>query len=282
MMACFLKRGAISMKGIILAGGSGTRLRPMTLAVNKHLLPVYDKPMVFYPLATLMQAGIRDILVITTPADKSIFENLLGDGSALGITLSYAVQQKPEGIAQALIIGKEFIGGEPCALILGDNIFLGDGVQMLLDQAARHKTGACVFAIPVADPQRFGVVAFDKQNKPTQLVEKPAKPISNWAVTGLYFYDGEAVSIAESIAPSARGELEITDLNNVYLERGALDVLRMDESCVWLDTGTPENLLQAGNYVHHTEVQKKIKLADLEGIAHEQGFITETMLKRAV
>lgn len=262
------------MKGIILAGGSGTRLRPMTACVNKHLLPIFDKPMVFYPLATLMQAGIRDILLITTPSDKPIFEALLGDGKPLGIKISYAVQPKPEGIAQAFLIGKTFIGSDRCALVLGDNIFHGPGMQKLLDNAIARKTGASVFAIPVADPQRFGVVEFDAGGKPTQLVEKPQNPKSKWAVTGLYFYDADVVKMAESLKPSARGELEITDLNKAYLDKGLLNVERMDESTAWLDTGTPESLLQAASYVQITEQRQKAKIACLEEIAWRKGFIS--------
>ncbi len=270
------------MKGIILAGGSGTRLRPMTACTNKHLLPVYDKPMIFYPLATLMQAGIRDILLITTPSDKAAFEALLGDGKALGINLSYAVQPKPEGIAQAFIIGRDFIGEDACALILGDNIFHGTGLQPLLNNAIQRKNGASVFAIEVEDPQRFGVVEFDSAGKPVALAEKPKNPRSNWAVTGLYFYDANVVARVNGLRPSARGELEITDLNRAYLDRGALHVERMNSTIAWLDTGTPDSLLQASHYVQMMEDRLKSKIACLEEIAWKQGFITvEQMLAAA-
>ncbi len=270
------------MKGIILAGGSGTRLRPMTTCMNKHLLPVYDKPMVFYPLATLMQAGIRDILLITTPADKAAFEALLGDGQSLGLNISYATQPKPEGIAQAFLIGKDFIAGEPCALVLGDNIFHGAAMQPLLQEAASRAWGASVFAVEVPDPQRFGVVEFDREGKPAELVEKPLIPKSNWAVTGLYFYDAQVVGIAENLKPSARGELEITDLNRTYLQKGQLSVQKMSESIAWLDTGTPDSLLQAASYVQIAEQTHKAKIACLEEIAWKQGFIsTEQMLAAA-
>jgi glucose-1-phosphate thymidylyltransferase len=270
------------MKGIILAGGSGTRLRPMTACVNKHLLPVYDKPMVFYPLATLMQAGIRDILLITTPADKPMFETLLGNGQSLGLSISYAMQPRPEGIAQAFIIGKEFINGEPCALVLGDNIFHGTGMQPLLDEAAQRKNGASVFAIEVSDPHRFGVVEFDRAGQPAEIIEKPAAPLSKWAVAGLYFYDTQVVSIAENLKPSKRGELEITDLNRAYLDKGELFVQKMDETIAWLDTGTPDSLLQAASYVQIAEKKGMTKIACLEEIAWKQGFITtDAMLAAA-
>ncbi|HVY12595.1 MAG TPA: glucose-1-phosphate thymidylyltransferase RfbA [Alphaproteobacteria bacterium] len=269
------------MKGIVLAGGAGTRLRPMTSCINKHLLPVYDKPMVFYPLATLMQAGIRDILLISTPSDLPHFQTLLGDGSSLGLRLSYAEQARPEGISQAFLIGEEFIDGQRCALVLGDNVFHGPGLETHLAKAAQRQNGASVFAMQVKDPQRFGVVSFDEQGRAVLLEEKPRAPKSNWAVTGLYFYDAQVVELAKSLRPSARGELEITDLNKAYLARNALQVERLDNNTAWLDTGTADSLLQAGAYVHEIEQKLGQKIACLEEIAWRQGFITLDEMMRA-
>jgi glucose-1-phosphate thymidylyltransferase len=261
------------MKGIILAGGSGTRLYPVTLAVNKQLLPVYDKPMIYYPLSVLMLAGIRDILVITTPADVAQYKAVLGDGASWGISLSYAQQPSPDGLAQAFLIGREFIGADPVCLILGDNIFFGEGLPTMLREAAAQTRGATVFGYPVHDPERYGVVEFDKDGAAVSLEEKPAQPRSNYAVTGLYFYDNDVVKIAEELAPSPRGELEITDVNRVYLERGALTVQRMGRGIAWLDTGTHESLLQASEFVHVIESRQGLKIACPEEIAYRQGYI---------
>ncbi|MBQ9455733.1 MAG: glucose-1-phosphate thymidylyltransferase RfbA [Thermoguttaceae bacterium] len=261
-------------KGIILAGGAGTRLHPMTQAVSKQLLPVYDKPMVYYPLSVLMLAGIRDILVITTPEDQPAFQRLLRDGSQWGINLSYVVQPRPEGLAQAFILGRDFVGNDSVSLILGDNIFYGQGFQNMLAQAARQEKGATVFAYQVRDPQRYGVVDFDEQGKALHIEEKPKNPRSNFAVTGLYFYDNSVLDIAQNLKPSPRGELEITDVNRVYLERGELNVRLFSRGFAWLDTGTPESLLQASNFMETIDHRQGLKVACLEEIALDRGFIS--------
>ena len=259
---------------MILAGGSGTRLYPLTIAVSKQLMPVYDKPMVYYPLSVLMLAGIREVLIITTPHEQAAFRALLGDGSRLGMKLKYVAQPSPDGLAQAFLLDREFIGGEPVALVLGDNIFYAQQLSATLKHTVANQKGATVFASRVRDPERYGVVSFDDDDRPVSLEEKPKNPKSNWAVTGLYFYDGQVSELAASLKPSARGELEITDLNRLYLEMGKLSVERLGRGTAWLDTGTPESMLQASNFIHVLEERQGLKVACIEEIAWRMGFIT--------
>jgi glucose-1-phosphate thymidylyltransferase len=266
------------MRGIILAGGSGTRLHPITLAVSKQLTPIYDKPLIYYPLSTLMLAGIREVMIITTPHEQAAFRGLLGDGARLGMQFKYVAQPRPDGLAQAFLLDPEFINGEPVALVLGDNIFYAQQLSLTLRKTIAQQDGATVFASRVRDPERYGVVTFDERDRPVALEEKPKEPRSNWAVTGLYFYDGRVSELAATLKPSPRGELEITDLNRLYLEMGKLQVERLGRGTAWLDTGTPESMLQASNFIHVLEERQGMKVACIEEIAWRMGFIDAEQL----
>jgi glucose-1-phosphate thymidylyltransferase len=267
------------MKGILLAGGSGTRLHPMTLAASKQLLPVYDKPMAYYPLSVLMLSGIKDILIISTPVDLPMFRRLLGDGSHLGCTFTYAEQPSPDGLAQAFLIGEEWLDGEACALVLGDNMIFGDHLSLVFQATARREHGATVFAYQVRDPERYGVVSFDASGTATEIVEKPTTPLSNWAVIGLYFYDKRVTEFAHRVKPSPRGELEITDLNRIYLEEGTLAVERLGRGCAWLDAGTPDSLLQAATFVQTIQARQGMLVGCPEEVAYRMGFIDAATLR---
>ena len=272
------KKIKVNMKGIILAGGSGTRLHPLTKVISKQMLPVYDKPMIYYPLSTLMVAGIKDILIISTPHDLPLFNQLLGDGSKLGLNINYAEQPSPDGLAQAFIIGKQFIGNDNVAMVLGDNIFSGNGFAKTLRKVVKRKNGATIFAYQVVDPERYGIVSFDKEGNALSIEEKPKNPISNYAIPGLYFYDNNVVSIAESLNPSSRGELEITDLNRIYLNENSLHVEILERGFVWLDTGTHESLHQASAYVETIEKRQGIKISCVEEISYRLGYISKEQL----
>lgn len=270
------------MKGIVLAGGSGTRLYPMTRSVSKQILPVYDKPMVYYPLSVLMLAGIRDILIISTPRDLPMIEALLGNGEELGINLNYIVQPSPDGIAQAFILGDKFIGNDPVCLVLGDNIFFGHNLSEKIEEASHLKEGGLVFAYHVKDPERYGVVEFDKDLKAVSIEEKPKQPKSNWAVTGLYYYDNDVVEISKNLKPSARGELEITDVNKAYLQQGRLKVTQLGRGVAWLDTGTPDSLLDAAQFIQTVEARQGLKIACIEEIAYRKGFINTPQFEKLI